>query len=242
MYFWKCWRDSRGHFFVFVGLTLFFLLVAVDLKTNFFGNLFGWERWASPPRRTPEVVQGPVSMWMVMLPLSAFVLGATGVGEEFARGSLPFLLARPRPRRYFIWAAWVVGALQMLALVVLSVLFVEALGENPTGKFDLMRLAKLVPVGFTVSAFFYGQTYFLTVLGRSARNGMAWTAGIFMGYVGTVAWMRIRHAVDVPFVFQLFIVGEARPHPYPFAEMAAWMAVALAFVFAAQLLFERADV
>src|SRR5579863_7875318 len=107
MYFWKCWRDTRSFFIVFLIIAAVIMPVAavVCVGTGLLEN-FGSEAF----RSTFEIITLFV----------ALALGALGASEQFAGSTVHFLFTKPRSRAYFVWAGWVVGFVQLLTVDVVN--------------------------------------------------------------------------------------------------------------------------
>ena len=244
MYFWKCWRDTRVPFVISLTMLVFAAGVATCSNSLLFSRETGWSlvRADSPERAAwvwRHALRSLGAVGVAAAPLVGLVLGAIGVGDEFKPGSLDFLLTRPRPRRYFVWAGWAVGAGELLLISFAAVVFAFALLLYLTGTVHNWGIFALVPTMFAVAAVMYGLTYFLTVLLRSGRNGQALSLGVLVAYV-LFCWWRI----DPPGWWGLFF-SSAKLQPvesFPTLQLASWSLLALAFLLAAQFVFDRADV
>ena len=109
MYFWKCWRDTRSFFIVFLIIAAIVMPVAAvvclgthlvaDFGTSAFSTTFG-----------------------LILMAVALGLGAIGAIHEFAENTAHFLFTKPRSRSYFVWAGWAVGFAELLAVATVNFL------------------------------------------------------------------------------------------------------------------------
>lgn len=109
MYFWKCWRDTRSFFVVFLIIAAIVMPVAAvvrlgthlveDFGTTAFQSTFG-----------------------LILMAMAFGLGAIGAIHEFAEKMAHFLFTKPRSRAYFVWTGWAVGFAELLAIAAVNFL------------------------------------------------------------------------------------------------------------------------
>src|SRR6266513_1534618 len=111
MYFWKCWRETRVSFYVF-------LFIAVTLSALLW-KIMDFTMSELPPKQLFALA------WVILLfassallGLAAITFGAVGISEEFAHKTAVFLLTKPRSIRYFVWTAWAANALQFLTLTV----------------------------------------------------------------------------------------------------------------------------
>ena len=111
MYFWKCWRETRVSFYVF-------LFIAVTLSALLW-KIMDFTMSELPPKQLFALA------WVILLfassallGLAAISFGAAGISEEFAHKTAVFLLTKPRSIRYFVWTAWAANALQFLTLTV----------------------------------------------------------------------------------------------------------------------------
>ena len=221
-----------------------------------------------------------------MAAMAGFFLGASGAGEEFERGALPFLATRPRPRAYFVWTGWVVGAGELLVLLAagMGVAFAVLVHFTVAGArqltlagarplpprlfplFDwawLVRLFAWRTVGLLLLLWItglvcYSLAYLLTLIARSRSNGAAFAIGVAIAYLVAAYLLHYYAHINVPTPVDLFdwtMNGTTRSlyiaghyvvvHisiPYPFSQLAGWLVLSVAFVFAHRLLFERADV
>ena len=239
VYLWKCWRDTRSTFLV--------LLVAI-LLMGAFGALvtldpFGWLAAKS------EEVRG---LWRIsvdallptvlgVIPVAGFVLGALGVGLEFENGTADFLFTRPRTRHYLLWTSWAVGAMQMIALVLVSFLLLFLRTTSVRGVETLNAALRLAAGFVTIALFVYSLTYMTTTVARNSRNGIGLAILAMSVYGGLVVWMRLWHKVQLPIFFDLYDRWyRAGPNFLP--AVGGWLAVTLALTFIAQFAFERAEI
>ncbi len=266
MYFWKCWRDLRGRFIVYLtALPMMVILSAVvasivwvnpALKS---GTPRGeaaqlrpkWKFVRSAPRggdvanawdNTFRIgLEGACSPLIALAGLS---LGAMGAGQEFEQGTIEFLLTRPRRRRYFIWAGWAFGAFELLTIVTLTVLAGFASLIYLTGAVYAWKLLGMVVPLFILGAVAFSLTYFLSTLARNTRTGLSLGLGLVLISVLLPPAIRYWWQIHVPSLTDLFLAGnwamDARAH-FPVGAVVGWGVVALVFGFAAQVFFERAE-
>ncbi|MBI1749169.1 MAG: hypothetical protein HY234_02710 [Acidobacteria bacterium] len=240
MYFWKCWRDTRGSFFTFLSALVAAGAYAAYVKLD----PFGWI--AAKPLESRLLWQGLATALLDTtvhtVPLAGgLFLGALGVGVEFEKGTADFLLTRPRMRRYFLWTSWGLGAAQMVALVLVGCLFLVArLGRRPmNGPGDFFRLFAAF---CTLALFFYTLTYLMTTLARNSRNGTALAILASVGYEGLYAWLRFWYNIYIPFFVNLFETSFHSAAGFSFTPVVGWLSVCLALMLVAQFRFDRAEI
>jgi ABC-type transport system involved in multi-copper enzyme maturation permease subunit len=250
MYIWKCWRESRNRV-----ITFLILLVSTAV-------LFAFTDAAVRERLPHTAPKPPVleMLWATLLSLGTIVvsfiglgLGSSGIGEEFAQGTQEFLLTRPRRRRYFVWAAWATGAVELFIIVALAIVasFVTlAYVIKSAGSWKLLEV--ILPL-FVFGAVVYSLTYFMTALLKDGRSGLIVSLGLF------VLYLLLPVALNLPWVVDFLhrkinlptpvdvLVGASKwatipgAH-FPLVTTLGWCLVALAFPLAAQFFFERAEV
>jgi ABC-type transport system involved in multi-copper enzyme maturation permease subunit len=173
-------------------------------------------------------------------------MGASGPGEEFNERTADFLLVRPRRRAYWVWTAWSVGVLELGVMAFLAAATTFGTLTHFTGHVQTWwPLAAAVPLVLG-GAVAYGLTYFMTVVARNGKQGLSYGFGIlFIDLLLPVAVSFYRN-VNLPSVLE-FMHGASKwvagaTKAFPAGSLVFWIAVALAFPFAAQLLLERAEV
>jgi len=259
MYFWKCWRDTRGHFLVALSFVVLGVVVAVFSGALHYSNEDGWSMLpADMPGRVQWIWRHALHSLgaggILVIPMVGLTLGGTGVGDEFRQGSLEFLLTRPRRRRFFVWAGWATGAAELLALCLLAVPVALALLLYLTGSLYSGRIFAFVPLLFTSAVVMYGLAYFLTVLTRSGHYGQSLSLGVVFAYLFLCWTLHTWWRIDLPGWWELFYwaagtgVGDEFRHQrqladsFPTVQLVGWGLLAVAFPLGAQLLFERAEV
>jgi ABC-type transport system involved in multi-copper enzyme maturation permease subunit len=253
MYYWKCWRDTRTSFFVYLGA---FTLLAAWI--SFFPVLhFSNERGhyieyphsaedADRVRKTSTAALVPGGLMVAML--AGIGLGASGVGSEFTPGTLEFLLTRPRRRRFFLWAGWSTIAIQIAILVALYIV-ISIAGIALVSGLVTPRAIIAFPIAMTAALAAMGVAYFLTVAGREAKHGAMVGLLFAFGYPVFVVAVRQFWKVNLPTPWSLVPARGPDPSgilyttiPFPYASMAGWLAFAVVLPYLAQLLFDRAEV
>jgi hypothetical protein len=247
-YIRKCWRDTAPAFFLFLGLSL--LLAFFTMKDR------------APNSAPPgNVLLTILEAWRELglgFGLSGCALALRSVGTDVSRGFGDFLFTRPRSRKYFVWAGWAVGVAQILSIVMSVSLLVVAILYQESGSFwrslpatvvfkqqvvavDVALLMASVLV-FGMAA--YSATYFVSVAtkGRSAALVMCL---IFLydslgspqgwGHVPLPSLLVRPYYAVMPQQF-------SNAHTIEICTLIAWIVCAVAFAFAAQLVFERSDI
>ena len=229
MYFWKCWRDTRSFFVVFLIIAAIVMPVAAvvslgshlveDFGTSAFLSTFG--------------------LILMAVPLG---LGAIGASHEFDEKTAQFLFTKPRSRAYFVWMGWAVGFAELLAVAAVNFLAgwatLSHYSKNPfhsTLNGSMTAQNFLDPLMFCIWA--YCLTYSLTVLLRNGLKGLGASMAILFGLPFFAAAVRWRWHIDLPLVPGL---------PFGSLPLAIsniiWVLIAMLFVFAAQLVVERAEI
>jgi ABC-type transport system involved in multi-copper enzyme maturation permease subunit len=188
-----------------------------------------------------------VALAMIFLMLfSAADLGSLGVGESAARKEYDFLLTRPRPRRYFVWTAWLAGLTQLclLALIPLAVAMVTLYAE--TSQLCPDRLWLLSLGAFELSVLVFSAAFALSVATGSSRNGFElvfsllviyYAAKQIMGGVGLYVSFWIRGNSYAMGAYDWLMTGK-QVH---YLVLLLMLPATVALPFLAQLGFERKD-
>jgi hypothetical protein len=172
MYFWKCWRDTRSFFVVFLIIAAIVMPVAamVCLGTHLVAD-FGTSAFSAT--------------YGLILMAVALGLGAIGAIHEFAENTAHFLFTKPRSRSYFVWAGW---------------LTLSRYSKNPlhSALFGPMTAHTLLdPLIFCLWA--YCLTYSLTILLHNGLKGLGASMGILFGFPLFAVAIRWRWHIDLPF-------------------------------------------
>jgi len=241
MYLWKCWRDTRGSFFIFLGALLAAGAYGAYVKFDPFGAI------AAKPMESRFVWQGLanvlLNMTVELVPVAGFILGALGVGMEFEKGTADFLLTRPRARRRFLWTSWGLGAAQMIALALLSLAgnWLTRNASSPTvfglGSVNVRLLAAMSVLALLC----YTVTCLMTTLARNSRNGTALALVAISAYTALYWWLRLWYEIKIPIFWDL-LERAARTAEFPFTAVVGWLTVCLALMFVAQFRLDRAEV
>jgi ABC-type transport system involved in multi-copper enzyme maturation permease subunit len=242
MYAWKCWRDTRVSFYIFLSIDV---ALAALL----------WRMYFTMSKLPPN--EFLTFAWLILvfasstlLPLAGISFGATGIGEEFAHKTASFLLTKPRSIRYFVWTAWKANAVQFLALTG-GMLFVGAsiLPWRSHAPFIGRLLLAFLP-GIVLTFLLFGVTYLLGVLHKNGRNGFLSTLGLVVLFPTICYVVKLYWHIHLPSPADMYpvgIVGELVAHPElastlpHFWPLAGWLLVALVCPFIAQLVLERTE-
>ena len=228
MYFWKCWRDTRSFFIVFLIIAAIVMPVAAivcvgthlveDFGTSAFSTTFG-----------------------LILTAVALGLGAVGAIHEFADKTAHFLFTKPRSRAYFVWAGWAVGLAELAAVAAVNFLAGWAtLSHYSKNPFHSALNGSMTAQNFLDDLIFciwaYCLTYSLTVLLRNGLKGLGASMAILFGLPFFAAAVRWRWHIDLP-LFPGLPLGSL---PLVVSNI-IWILIAMFFVLAVQLVVERAE-
>jgi hypothetical protein len=228
MYAWKCWRDTRLFFLVFVIIAAAAMPVAAVVSTG-----------------THLIVQtGTPAFQLTFSSLTVIValaLGAISAIQEFTEKTTHFLFTKPRSRAYFVWISWLIGCAELLGVAATNFLSgwltLAHYGINPfqSHLFGAVSGDKITQV--VIQAFFvYALTYALTAVLRNGLKGLGASFLIMTGLNGVVIAADIRWKVLLP-------MPSERIGSLPMATSGlVWVLFALLFVFAAQVVIERAEI
>lgn len=233
MYAWKYWRDTRARFLTFAILWIGLALVIVFLTLATHTRSEHWWRQGPPKgglyNLWTRVILGMAASGAGGAAFAGFFLGASGAGDEFERGTLPFLATRPRPRNYFVWTGWVVGAGELLVLLAtgMGVAFTVLIHFSVTGmrqlplsyfrhrppsdygwgwfvKFFGWHMVGLFFLLWIIGLVCYSLAYLLTLIARSRPNGVAFAIGLSIAYLVAAYVLRYYAHVHIPTPVDLF--------------------------------------
>lgn len=249
MYAWKCWRESRKRFCLLLILSFLLAFVSViPAAVRRWDSEWRLERGGSE-QRIAQVWRLATSVSLVgwgtvFAVLAALGLGTFCVGEEYKQGTLTYLLTKPRPRSYFLWVGWLVGALELMAILLAVVLGAFLSLLYLTGVVFSWRFFAMVFVLLAGALVLFGQTYFFTVLRRSARDGLTYSLGTF--FILLAAPRASKELLDISLPSLLDFMRDASWviatwHNFPVRSFIGWMALALAFPYAADRIFRRME-
>ncbi len=245
MYFWKCWRESRARFAEGVIAVATICVAVTIVESGTTAARVGTAMGPSPiwTNITATVLGGWASFFVL---LWALLMGSAGVGQEFKDRTAAFLLTRPRRRRYWVWAGWSVGVLELTVLVFLAAVATLVTLALVTGGLLTWRpLVAIVPLVIGPAVIF-GLTSFLGVVARDGRQGLSYSVGIlFVALLLPPAAYYYWH-ITLPSVLDCMSIANrwaaGKTAPFALGELGLWSGVALAFPFLSQLILERAEV
>ncbi len=227
MYLWKCWRDTRVFFLAFL------VIAAAAMPAIGLGC-----RGTTVMREVGIIAVA--STFGLLTFVIALGLGALGATHEFAEQATHFLFTKPRSRKYFLWVGCSVGGIELLIIAVVNVLvgwatmacYGNRLGSALFGSAERQALAEM----FLDGLFVYALTYSLTAILRNGLKGLGGSMGILTGISALGVLLRVRWKIQMPIPVQK--IGSL---PLA-ASYIIWMAVALLFVYAAQVAIERTEI
>ncbi|MGH9604854.1 MAG: hypothetical protein ACRD3N_04055 [Terracidiphilus sp.] len=255
MYLWQYWRDTRRPIYIYLGsLFLFVLIWAIgmtSMPTAYTVNGSAENLW-----EIAVVMTFTVTLLCALI--MTFVLGNNNVGSEIQKGTGDFLLTRPQPRHYFVWAGWAAGMVEIVALMAISA--AVALGcmtiaagpalwrqarwtarLNTQGPITSVTLIAMNLV--LLAAVIFGLTYFLTVLFKNAARGVVTSMAIVFGYYAMSEVLRLWAGISLPaFNFAQHAVTVVPWYLAPRVEIPFWTILAIAFPFGAQVALNRSDI
>jgi hypothetical protein len=227
MYLWKCWRDTRAFFLVFLIAAAIVMPVAASVCT---GTGLVEEFGASAFQST----------FGLILLAAGLGLGAIGAIHEFGDKTADFLFTKPRSRAFFVWASWAVGGCELLAIALVNLLAgwmtMARYSKNPfhSAVFGSVTAGQIVEA-VIMAVYAYCVTYSLTAVLRNGLKGLGASMGIVFGLPFFAIAIRWRWHLNVP------IPPMAIGRLSLIVSHIVWMFVALLFVFAAQMVIERAE-
>jgi len=270
MYFWKFWQDTRRSVFIYLGALILsgmiWVLRASHIRKFFY--LPPASNAALLPSFMPAIIAS--GSWRAELEITfyvtymcalvmAFIIGGNGIGADIGKGTGDFLLTRPRSRRYFVWAGWTSGVVELFSVLLFTVLFVFAsnwyvlhwqwnLVPSPMhfalgyGKF--LDVPLMLATIFLSAGVMYGLTYFFSVVLRNGPRGIVWSLAIVLGYAFIAINLEIYKHISLPGLMLSELASQPIKHWYlaPVTQAIGWTVVALAAPVAAQFALERSDV
>ena len=242
MYFWKCWRETRVSFYVFLSIAFTLAVLPSKLMDSAMGDLRATQFFALA--------------WMVLLFASSALLslagmsfGATGIGEEFAHKTAGFLLTKPRSIRWFVWTGWAANALQFLTLTGTMVLVgASILSWRCHVPITWRLLLTFVPV-LIMTFLMFGMTYLLGVLHQNGRNGFISSLGVVIVFPIICLAAKYFWHIHLPSPVDMYPVEMSAivRHPElvatlpPLWPLVGWSFVALSCPFVAELVLEHTE-
>ena len=248
MYIWKCWRNSRARFVIYLILVSMVCALVIAMTARFGAPVYSLK--GSPVIRVPglwvfggrSVLGGGLAVIMLFGALS---LGAGVIGEEFKEQTLWFLFTLPRPRRVWVWASWLSGGCELLVVILAAVVGMFVGLIYLSGYVYTWRLLAAVLPLFVGALAIYTTAFFLTAASRSGENGFTWGTGIlFIDLLLPLAlryWhFKISSVLDVMHDGCAWAVGPASAFPWRLVIICVVLTCAL--LLGTQVLIERREV
>ena len=227
MYLWKCWRDTGAFFLVFlIGAAIVMPVAAVVCTGTGLVEEFGASAFQS-------------TFGLILLAVG-LGLGAIGALHEFGDKTAHFLFTKPRTRAYFVWVSWAVGACELLAIALVNFLAgcatLSRYSKNPFHSpiFASVTSQQFIE-GAIMAVYTYSLAYSLTAMLRSGLKGLGAAMGIVFGMPFLAVAVRWRWHINLP--IPTMAIGSLSL----VASDLTWIAIALVFVFAAQIVIERTE-
>jgi len=237
MYVWKCWRDTRSTFFLFLGaMGLLAATGAFLLK-----DVWGWTSSRAYPGAWEESGRMLLTLPAFLVLLTGFILGGYGVGDEFSKGTAGFLLTRPCARRRLLWSNWLVGAVEIALLVLLAAalryLAPAGVGYPRLPTITTFEIRRAV-LSLLLALMVYSLTFFFTMWLRNGRHGTNLAVVLILAYYVVAIWLLVSFRIQAPFFGDgRFWLGGAMP----WGEVTIRLFVILSLVVSSQWLLERAE-
>ena len=175
MFFWNCWLRNRYRLVAYLVLGCALTLLATLPVTMKF--VHGHWVWVHPGTAADAMdawrygVEHVALALIFLLLFCSADLGSLGVGEPAARQEYDFLLTRPRPRRHFVWSAWLAGFTQLALLALAPLTIATVTLYWLTSRLYLHRLWALGAGAFVLGALVFSGAFALTIATGSNRSG-----------------------------------------------------------------------
>jgi ABC-type transport system involved in multi-copper enzyme maturation permease subunit len=253
VFFWNCWLRNRFRLaaYLVLGCALM-LLGTLPVTMKWVHGHWVWVH--------PETVASAMDAWhfgvehvllvmIFLLLFSAADLGSLGVGESAARKDYDFLLTRPRPRRHFVWTAWLAGLAQLCLLALIPLAVAMTTLYALTSRLCPDRLWLLSLGAFELSVLVFSGAFALSLATGSSRNGFELVFSLLVIYYA-VKQVMVFSGAEVLFLFfwmpaNLYALGAYDwllngPH-VRYVVLLLMLAATAALLFLAQFGFERKD-
>lgn len=231
MYLWKCWRDTRGFFVVFLAIA------ALPMPMAAFASHLG----KAILDAGPLAFQNTFTMVVTAV---AYALATICAIQEFTDKTAHFLFTKPRSRGYFVWASWIVGFTELLLVAAVNLFVgwrvlahygVSAFSDAGPQRWNLVSPQNFIKTG-VYACFAYALTFALAAILRNGLKGLGASLGLLAGMAGVAVALQMRWNIDLPLPPQR--IGHLT---FALSEC-VWITLGLLFVFAAQLVVERAEI
>ncbi len=248
MYYWKIWRENRVRFFalLILGLVICWpvsIIVSADVVAAGYevGQVPSAElglRFWGHGREVLGIAAG-IAVYFVGL-----LAGCGGIGEEVERGSAAFLLTRPRPRGYFVWAFWLTGTFQVLAFTLTAMLSSYAVLFYYIRRPAPWNFLLLGPVLTITGLLGIGLVNLFTTASRRTKNGVGGGVAFTVLYLvlAFVTYaLKNRHEIGFRLPTPL-VLYDLNWNVALVSAMLGWLAVSLALVGVCHWIVARLEV
>jgi len=194
VFFWNCWLKNRFRLVAYLVLGCALMLLAtlpVTMK-----SVHGHWVWVHPKTAADATdawrfgIEHVALVMIFLLLFSAADLGSLGVAESPARKEYDFLLTRPRPRRHFVWTAWLAGFTQLCLLALVSLAVAMSSLYALTSWLFPQRLWLLSLGALEASVLVFSAAFALSTATGSTRSGFELVLSLLLIYyaVRQVLW------------------------------------------------------
>ncbi len=217
MFFWTCWLRNRYRLvaYLVIGCALVLLgTLPVTMK-----SVHGHWVWVQPASAADARdvwrfgIEHVLLAMIFLLLFSAADLGSLGVGESAARKEYDFLLTRPRPRRHFVWTAWLAGLSQLCLLTLIPLVVAITTLYFLTSRMYPVPLWPRSVGTFILSLLVFSGAFTLSVATGSNRSGFELAVSLLIiNYV----------AQRMSWAFAFWGVSHGRPFTSPIYSEGAY--------------------
>jgi ABC-type transport system involved in multi-copper enzyme maturation permease subunit len=257
MYAWKCWRETRARFFVFLILAVagvvFMDAAALSTDRHVAVNTAHASGEQSAAIRDFLI---PITLGIVyaIAATCACLLGAAAPGGEIDAGTADFLWTRPLRRSTMNWMHWGICVAEIAGVIFIPTMLQLAVLTAAGGVAKTWSLAVATPVFVFAALPILGVTILMTALRRSANGGLIFGLGIILGYSFLGSVLRRYWEISLPDVSSAFVgwlssVGMARqdayigpPVAFPWGAAVRVFVLAVGLPLAAQYVLKKAEV
>jgi hypothetical protein len=250
MFFWNCWVRNRFRLVAYLVLgCALMLLGTLPVTMKWVHGHWVWVH--------PHTVSDSIDAWrfgfehvalamIFLLLFSAADLGSLGVGESAALKEYDFLLTRPRPRRHFVWTAWLAGLTQLCLLALIPLVVALTTLYALTSRLFPDHSWLLSLGAFELSVLVFSGTFALSLATGSSRNGFELVFSLLVvyyaveqvmgGFWPALSWWMRRNSYALGAYDWLLTCQQVH-----YVVLLLMVPAAAALVFLAQFGFERKD-
>ena len=250
MFFYNCWLRNRFRLVAYLVLGCALVLIGtLPVTIKWTHGRWVWVH----PRTVSDAVEAwrfgfeHVALAMIFLLLfSAADLGSLGAGESAARKEYDFLVTRPRPRRHFVWTAWLAGLTQLCLLTLIPLAVAVTTLYALTTQLCPDRSWLLSLGAFELSVLVFSATFALSLATGSSRSGFEIVFSLLVVYyavkqavggVGLYVSFWLRQNSYAAGAYDWLLTGRQ----VRYGVLVLMLAAAAALPFVAQYGFERKD-